>query len=306
MVVPEKENFPFIVYCTRFLETPPQYRHIEFLGFFERHFSKGLTLPFTDATSSTSGKGPRVSNIELARINPEVSKRFIAGHQSHDNMLFRLFLFIDQGAGSSNPRQHLPGVRAFERRRRDIRLAQYALSPYMTSDSLKIQRLRLRGVHDDLTGAKPSATTSHFQRVGFSDRGHPGIQAPPGRAITSEWGITKGVGRPILENGLAINSQRIPWRDALSKQTRKTLATRNIVMGLNFCNDNSRVTGPSSSKLLIPIVTKSTKTNPLCLVTPFFTAATIRFPLRNRIEWHSTGMFRPFSNEVSKGKRCSV
>ncbi|KAJ7643492.1 hypothetical protein DFH06DRAFT_1333724 [Mycena polygramma] len=114
---------------------------------------RGLTSPFTDTTSSTSGKGPRVSNIELARINPEVSKRFIAGHQSHDNMLFRLFLFIDQGAGSSNPRQHLPGVRALERRRRDLRLAQYALSPYMTSDSLKIQRLRLRGVHDDLTGA---------------------------------------------------------------------------------------------------------------------------------------------------------
>ncbi|KAJ7631619.1 hypothetical protein DFH06DRAFT_1337596 [Mycena polygramma] len=139
-----------LVACTMAARTPAAYTSSPSI-----QARRGLTSPFTDATSSTSGKGPRVSNIELARINPDVSKRFIAGNQSHDNMLFRLFLFIDQGAGSSNPRQHLPGVRALERRRRDLRLAQYALSPYMTSNSLKlkIQSLCLRGVHDNLTGA---------------------------------------------------------------------------------------------------------------------------------------------------------
>ncbi|KAJ7682732.1 argonaute-like protein [Mycena polygramma] len=50
--------------------------------------SQEFDVTLADATSSTSGKGPKVYKIKLtlvAQINPEVLKRFIAGDQSHDN-----------------------------------------------------------------------------------------------------------------------------------------------------------------------------------------------------------------------------
>ncbi|KAJ6539414.1 argonaute-like protein [Mycena capillaripes] len=50
--------------------------------------SQEFDVTLADASSSTTGKGPKVYKIKLthvAEINPEVLQRFIAGDQSHDN-----------------------------------------------------------------------------------------------------------------------------------------------------------------------------------------------------------------------------
>ncbi|KAJ7908290.1 argonaute-like protein [Mycena leptocephala] len=52
--------------------------------------SQEFDVTLADASSSTSGKGPKVYKIKLthvAEINPEVLKRFIDGDQSHDNQV---------------------------------------------------------------------------------------------------------------------------------------------------------------------------------------------------------------------------